>query len=198
MFARGSDRESARRSLVVALKELVIRGDIRTTVEYIIRMLQSETFVGNNCNSNWLDHRIENSRETMEQEAVFLPSCSLIAMCGLLGDADRHGAELRHEADEVSTEFVCDQPEQNGGVRVAVAAAVANGEAACQHLHSRRHHPVDVGTHLLAGESLHTTRQDAAVNPLEITPQLATARVAILWRRETETPSYAFIVHRLQ
>ena len=40
IFASGADRESARRAMVVALKELQIRGDIRTTTEYIIKMLQ--------------------------------------------------------------------------------------------------------------------------------------------------------------
>jgi biotin carboxylase len=33
--------------MIVALKELSIRGDIRTTVEYIVKMLQSDDFVQN-------------------------------------------------------------------------------------------------------------------------------------------------------
>lgn len=41
LFAQGETREIARRSMVVALKELSIRGDIRTTVEY----LRSDLFV---------------------------------------------------------------------------------------------------------------------------------------------------------
>ena len=33
--------------MIVALKELSIRGDIRTTVEYIVKMLQSDDFIQN-------------------------------------------------------------------------------------------------------------------------------------------------------
>ena len=35
LFANGTDREQARRNMVLALKELSIRGDISTTVDYI-------------------------------------------------------------------------------------------------------------------------------------------------------------------
>lgn len=38
IFAWGETREHARRSLAVALKELSIRGDFRTTVEYLIKV----------------------------------------------------------------------------------------------------------------------------------------------------------------
>ena len=34
-FALGETREIARRNMVLALRELSIRGDIRTTVEYL-------------------------------------------------------------------------------------------------------------------------------------------------------------------
>ena len=40
VFAWGDTRESARRSLVLALKELSIRGDFRTTVEYLVKVRQ--------------------------------------------------------------------------------------------------------------------------------------------------------------
>jgi len=32
-------REDARKSLILALKEIDVRGDIRTTVEYLIQLL---------------------------------------------------------------------------------------------------------------------------------------------------------------
>ena len=38
LFASGLNREGARKAMIVALKELQIRGDIRTTVEYIVKM----------------------------------------------------------------------------------------------------------------------------------------------------------------
>ena len=44
MFALGETREIARRNMVLAIKELSIRGDIRTTVEYLRQILETEDF----------------------------------------------------------------------------------------------------------------------------------------------------------
>ncbi len=38
VFAWGEDREQARRHLGLALKELSIRGDFQTTVEYLVKV----------------------------------------------------------------------------------------------------------------------------------------------------------------
>lgn len=46
------------RNLVVALKELSIRGDFRTTVEYLIKLLETESFQTNETDTSWLDHLI--------------------------------------------------------------------------------------------------------------------------------------------
>lgn len=46
------------RNLVVALKELSIRGDFRTTVEYLITLLETKDFQRNSINTSWLDHLI--------------------------------------------------------------------------------------------------------------------------------------------
>ena len=43
---------------MVALKEVKIRGEIRTIVDYAIEMIQSPEFVGNNIHTGWLDARI--------------------------------------------------------------------------------------------------------------------------------------------
>jgi acetyl-CoA carboxylase/biotin carboxylase 1 len=83
IFAGGPDRESARRAMIVALKELQIRGDIRTTVEYIIKMLQSSDFIANRINTDWLDGRIARHKEiTAEERSVFCPPATLVATCG--------------------------------------------------------------------------------------------------------------------
>lgn len=55
LFAWGETRESSRRSLVLALKELSIRGDIRTTVEYLIKLLEMQDFRENRITTAWLD-----------------------------------------------------------------------------------------------------------------------------------------------
>lgn len=43
-FSWGENREQARENLVIALKELSIRGDFRTTVEYLITLLETKSF----------------------------------------------------------------------------------------------------------------------------------------------------------
>ena len=58
LFAKGDTREAAIRAMVVALKEVKIRGEIRTTVDYAVEMIQSPDFVGNNIHTGWLDARI--------------------------------------------------------------------------------------------------------------------------------------------
>ena len=63
VFAWGENREDARRSIVMALKELSIRGDIHTTVEYIIEMMQTEDFKENRISTAWLDARIRDDKE---------------------------------------------------------------------------------------------------------------------------------------
>ena len=58
LFAKGDTREAAIRAMVVALKEVKIRGEIRTTVDYCVEMIQSPDFVGNAIHTGWLDSRI--------------------------------------------------------------------------------------------------------------------------------------------
>jgi acetyl-CoA carboxylase / biotin carboxylase 1 len=83
IFASGPDRESARRACVMALKELQIRGNIRTTTEYIIKMMQSNDFINNNIDTDWLDGRITNHEEISIQENIkFAPSPNIVATCG--------------------------------------------------------------------------------------------------------------------
>lgn len=55
LFANGSDREQARRNMVLALKELSIRGDISTTVDYISKLIELDDFVSNRIDTSWLD-----------------------------------------------------------------------------------------------------------------------------------------------
>lgn len=57
-FSWGEDREDARENMVLALKELSIRGDFRTTVEYLITLLETGDFQKNDFNTGWLDQLI--------------------------------------------------------------------------------------------------------------------------------------------
>lgn len=55
LFASGIDREQARRNMVLALKELSIRGDISTTVGYISKLIELDDFIANVIDTAWLD-----------------------------------------------------------------------------------------------------------------------------------------------
>jgi acetyl-CoA carboxylase/biotin carboxylase 1 len=55
IFAYGQERSEARKSMVVALKELSIRGEFRTTVEYLIKLLEKPEFENNTLTTQWLD-----------------------------------------------------------------------------------------------------------------------------------------------
>ncbi|CAG9465063.1 unnamed protein product [Pedinophyceae sp. YPF-701] len=58
LFARGATRGDAIKSMVYALREIDIRGEIRTIVSYVRDMIQTEDFIANNIHTGWLDARI--------------------------------------------------------------------------------------------------------------------------------------------
>jgi len=76
IFAYGENRAASRKHMVVALKELSIRGDFRTTVEYLIKLLETPAFEGNTITTGWLDELISN-KLTVER-----PDSMLAAVCG--------------------------------------------------------------------------------------------------------------------
>ncbi|XP_012671358.2 acetyl-CoA carboxylase isoform X2 [Clupea harengus] len=81
-FSWGENREEAISNMVVALKELSIRGDFRTTVEYLIKLLETESFRNNDIDTGWLDHLIS---EKVQAER---PDTMLGVVCGSLHVAD--------------------------------------------------------------------------------------------------------------
>lgn len=72
LFANGPDREQARRNMVLALKELSIRGDISTTVDYISKLIELEDFVNNRIDTGWLDGIIKENVDGMGAAETFL------------------------------------------------------------------------------------------------------------------------------
>jgi acetyl-CoA carboxylase/biotin carboxylase 1 len=60
LFASGPDREASRRSLVLALKQLDVRGEIRNPVEYLTQLLETDDFKQNTIDTSWLDGIIKN------------------------------------------------------------------------------------------------------------------------------------------
>nr|XP_042713806.1 acetyl-CoA carboxylase 1 isoform X2 [Chrysemys picta bellii] len=81
-FSWGENREEAISNMVVALKELSIRGDFRTTVEYLIKLLETESFQQNSIDTGWLDRLIA---EKVQAER---PDTMLGVVCGALHVAD--------------------------------------------------------------------------------------------------------------
>uniref|UniRef100_A0AAX7SUC5 acetyl-CoA carboxylase n=1 Tax=Astatotilapia calliptera TaxID=8154 RepID=A0AAX7SUC5_ASTCA len=81
-FSWGENREEAISNMVVALKELSIRGDFRTTVEYLIKLLETESFQHNSIDTGWLDRLIS---EKMQAER---PDTMLGIVSGALHVAD--------------------------------------------------------------------------------------------------------------
>lgn len=69
MFAFGANREAARRCMSLALKELSIRGDIRTTVEYLRMILETEDFRKNHINTTWLEATMTKGLESTKPPA---------------------------------------------------------------------------------------------------------------------------------
>ena len=76
IFAFGENRSASRKHMVVALKELSIRGDFRTTVEYLIKLLETPAFEDNTITTGWLDQLITN-KLTAER-----PDTMLAVVCG--------------------------------------------------------------------------------------------------------------------
>ncbi|KAJ2141204.1 acetyl-coenzyme-A carboxylase [Coemansia sp. RSA 678] len=88
IFAYGSSREQARQSMVVALKEISIRGDFRTTVEYLVRLLEMPDFRSNAFTTAWLD-RLISAHLTAER-----PDTELAVICGAATMAQNESVQL--------------------------------------------------------------------------------------------------------
>jgi len=69
LFAKGPNREAARKSLVLALKEIEVRGEIRTTVDYLVQLLETKEFKENNIDTSWLDGIIREKSVSTELDA---------------------------------------------------------------------------------------------------------------------------------
>ena len=55
IFAHGSNREEARKALMMSLKSIDVVGDIRNPVEYLVELAGTEAFKNNTIDTAWLD-----------------------------------------------------------------------------------------------------------------------------------------------
>ncbi|KAJ1612018.1 acetyl-CoA carboxylase like biotin dependent carboxylase [Cryptosporidium canis] len=81
IFAFGMNREEARKNLIMGLKGLTIRGEIRTNVEAVCRILENQDFINGNTYTLWLEHSVYFSSpltkkvSTQHLNAVFAAAC---------------------------------------------------------------------------------------------------------------------------
>jgi acetyl-CoA carboxylase / biotin carboxylase 1 len=88
LFAHGNDRDDARKSLILALKELSIRGEVHTPVEYLISLLQTDQFKKNKMDTSSLDTLIH-SKSIQEQK----PDLFIAVICAAVYNAFLHYKE---------------------------------------------------------------------------------------------------------
>ena len=53
---------------MLALKGMVVRGEIRTAVEYLVQLLETEDFKSNNIDTSWLDGIIKEKSIAMKED----------------------------------------------------------------------------------------------------------------------------------
>ena len=91
IFAFGENRQASRKHMVVALKELSIRGDFKTTVEYLIKLLETSDFEDNTITTGWLDELIS-KKLTAER-----PDPNVAVLCGAVTKAHIISEEARQQ-----------------------------------------------------------------------------------------------------
>ncbi|KAK4687240.1 acetyl-CoA carboxylase / biotin carboxylase 1, partial [Tremellales sp. Uapishka_1] len=87
IFAYGMERSEARKSMVVALKELSIRGEFRTTVEYLIKLLEKPEFENNTLTTQWLDGLIAEGMTSERPDPVVAVVCGAVVKAHIAYDA---------------------------------------------------------------------------------------------------------------
>ena len=78
IFAWGKDREDSRNSLIIALSEMTVKGEIATPIRFLISILESSDYRENKFSTHWLDEIISNNR-ILERKKVVDPL--VVAIC---------------------------------------------------------------------------------------------------------------------
>lgn len=87
IFAYGENRSASRKHMVVALKELSIRGDFRTTVEYLIKLLETPAFEENKITTGWLDELISKKLTAERPDPILAVVCGAVTKAHLASEA---------------------------------------------------------------------------------------------------------------
>ena len=94
LFAKGATREQARKALILALKEIEVRGEIRTTVEYLVQLLETKEFIENTIDTSWLDGLIREKAVQIEVDD------DLTVVSAAVFRAFQHSKEAAEEVKE--------------------------------------------------------------------------------------------------
>ena len=86
VFAYGANRSASRKAMVVALKELNIRGDFRTTVEYLIKLLETPAFEENTITTGWLDELISKKLTAERPDPMVAVVCGAVTRAHIASD----------------------------------------------------------------------------------------------------------------
>lgn len=86
VFAYGESRTASRKHMVVALKELNIRGDFRTTVEYLIKLLETPDFENNTITTGWLDELISKKLTSERPDTMVAVICGAVTRAHIASD----------------------------------------------------------------------------------------------------------------
>lgn len=86
IFAYGENRTASRKHMVVALKELSIRGDFRTTVEYLIKLLETPAFEDNTITTGWLDELISKKLTAERPDPMIAVICGALTRAHIASD----------------------------------------------------------------------------------------------------------------
>ncbi|KAH8725486.1 acetyl-CoA carboxylase [Phaeosphaeriaceae sp. PMI808] len=87
IFAYGENRQASRKHMVVALKELSIRGDFRTTVEYLIKLLETPAFEDNTMTTGWLDELISKKLTAERPDPMIAVICGAVTKAHAASEA---------------------------------------------------------------------------------------------------------------
>lgn len=87
IFAFGENRSASRKHMVVALKELSIRGDFRTTVEYLIKLLETPAFGNNTITTGWLDELISKNLTAERPDQILAVVCGAVTKAHIASEA---------------------------------------------------------------------------------------------------------------
>lgn len=89
IFAFGENRLASRKHMVVALKELSIRGDFRTTVEYLIKLLETPDFEDNTITTGWLDELISKKLTAERPDPILAVLCGAATKAYIASQEDK-------------------------------------------------------------------------------------------------------------